>query len=331
MASHIERRKFLATLGGAAAAWPLAARAQQGAKVYRIGFLSAGSEVRPPRLWSVFVNGLRELGWIEGKNVVFDRRYADNSLDRLPALTTELVHLDVDVIVTVGTLAPLAAKRATTSIPIVMMNAGDPVGSGLVASLARPGGNVTGMSLMAPDLGGKRLELLKETLPRLSHVAIIWNAANPYSALVFNETLGAAKKLTVEIQSLEVRSPGDLDGALAATMRNHVDALVIVEDPLTFNHLNKVATFCANNRLAAIYGLREFADTGGLMTYGASQADLFRRSAEFVDKILRGFKPSDLPVQQPTKFELVINLKTAKALGLDVPPTLLARADEVIE
>ncbi len=326
----MRRRQFITLLGGAAA-WPLAARAQQAAKVYRIGFLSAGAEVRPSKPWSIFVNGLRELGWIEGKNIVFDRRHADNRLDRLPELATELVRLDVDVIVTVGTLAPLAAKRATTSIPIVMMNAGDPVGSGLVASLARPGGNVTGMSLMAPDLGGKRLELLKETLPRLSHVAIIWNAANPYSALVFDETLGAAKKLTVEIQSLEVRSPGDFDGALATTMRNRVDALVIVEDPLTFNHLNKVAEFCADNRLAAIYGLREFADAGGLMTYGASNADLFRRSVEFVDKILRGFKPSDLPVQQPTKFELVINLKAAKAIGLEVPPVLLARADEVIE
>jgi len=328
MPVNIGRRELIAALGSAAA-WPLAARAQ--VKVYRIGFLSAGAEVRPPKLWSIFMNGLRELGWVEGKNIVFDRRYADNRLDRLPELATELVRLDVDMIVTVGTLAPLAAKRATTSIPIVMINAGDPVGSGLVASLAQPGGNVMGMSLMAPDLGGKRLELLKEALPRLSHIAIIWNAANPYSALVFDETRRAAKKLTIELESLEVRSPGDFDGALATTMRNRVDALVIVEDPLTFNHLNKVAEFCADNRLAAIYGLREFADAGGLMTYGASNADLFRRSAAFVDRILRGFKPSDLPVQQPTKFELVINLKTAKALRLEVPPMLLARADEVIE
>ena len=325
------RREFITLLGGAAAAWPLVARAQQAAKVYRIGFLSAGSQVRPPKLWSIFVDGLRELGWIEGNNIVFDRRYADNRLDRLPELAKELVRLNVDVIVTVGTLAPLAAKRATTSIPIVTINAGDPVGSGLVASLARPGGNVTGMSLMAPDLGGKRLELLKEVLPQLAHVAIIWNAANPYSAIVFDETQGAAKKLTIKLQSLEVRSPGDFDGALDITIQKRVDALVVVEDPLTFNHLNKVAEFCASNRLAAIYGLREFADAGGLMTYGASNGDLFRRSVGFVDKILKGLKPSELPVQQPTKFEFVINLKTAKALGLDIPPTLLARADEVIE
>ena len=327
----IRRRQFITLLGGAAAAWPLAARAQQAAKVYRIGFLSAGAQVRPAKVWSIFVNELREVGWIEGKNIVFEQRYADNRLDRLPELATELVRLDVDVIVTVGTLAPLAAKRATTSIPIVMVNAGDPVRSGLVASLARPGGNVTGMSLMAPDLGGKRLEFLKEVLPRLSRVAVIWNATNPYSALVFDETQGAAKKLMIEIQSLEVRGPADFDGALATTTQNRVDALVIVEDPLTFNHLKKVAEFCINGRLAAMYGLREFADAGGLMTYGAGQADLFRRSAGFVDKILKGVKPSDLPVQQPTKFELVINLKTAKAIGLDVPAQLLARAGEVIE
>ena len=188
----MRRREFITLLGGAAAAVPMVARAQQAGKVYRIGYLSAGAEVRPPRLWSVFVSGLQEAGWIEGKNIEFDRRYAENELDRLPELATELVRLDVDVIVTVGTLAPMAAKRATTSIPIVMVNAGDPVGSGLVTSLARPGGNVTGMSLMAPDLGGKRLELLK-LLPALSHVAIIWNAANPYSALVFDETPAAAR------------------------------------------------------------------------------------------------------------------------------------------
>ncbi len=329
MTAFIGRREFITLLGGAAA-WPIAAGAQPG-RSYRIGFLSAGSEVRPPRLWSIFVDGLRELGWIEGGNIIFDRRYAENRLDRLPELANELVRLNVDVIVTVGTLAPLAAKRATTSIPIVTINAGDPVGSGLVASLARPGGNVTGMSLMAPDLGGKRLELVREVLPQLAHVAISWNAANPYSSIVFDETQEAAKKLTIKLHSLEVRSPSDFDGALDIAIQKRVDALVVVEDPLTFNHLTKVAEFCASNRLAAIYGLREFADAGGLMTYGASNGDLFRRSVGFVDKILKGAKPSELPVQQPTKFELVINLKTAKTLGLDIPPTLLARADEVIE
>jgi putative ABC transport system substrate-binding protein len=249
----------------------------------------------------------------------------------LPELAAELVRLNVDVILAFGTLAPLAAKRASATVPIVTANAGDPLGSGLVASLARPGGNVTGMSLMARDLGGKRLELLKEILPWLSRVAVIWNAANPYSALVFEETRGAAKTLAIELQSLEVRGPGDFDGVLDSAVRKRPDALVVVEDPLTFNHRKQIAESCAENRLPAMYGLREYADAGGLLAYGASQEDLLRRAVGFVDKILKGVKPADLPVQQPTKFELVINLKTARALGLEIPPTLLARADEVIE
>ena len=236
-----------------------------------------------------------------------------------------------DVIVAFGTLAPLAAKRATSAIPIVMANAGDPLGSGLIASLAQPGGNVTGMSLMAPDLGSKRLELLKEVVPQLSRVAVIWNAANPYSEIVFKETQVAGLTLRIEVQSLEVRGTDDFEGALDSALRKRVDALVAVEDPLTFAHLKRMANFCTENRLPGIYGLREFADAGGLMGYGANQGDLFRRTIGFVDKILKGAKPSNLPVEQPTKFELVINLKTAKALGLDVSPSLLARADEVIE
>ena len=324
----MKRREFITLLGGAVAAWPLAARAQQAGKVYRIGLFSAGGPIQSKK---ILVNGLRELGWIEGKNILFEGRFAENRLERLPGLAAELVSLDVDVIVAIGTLAPLAAKRATTTIPIVMANAGDPLGSGLVASLARPGGNVTGMSLMAPDLGGKRLELLREVLPSLSRVAVIWNAANPYSALVFEETQRAVKTLAIELQSLEVRSPDDFDGAFDSAMRQKVDALVIVEDPLTFDHLKRIAEFCADSRLPAVYGLRAFADVGGLMTYGASNADLFRRAVGYIDKILRGAKPSDLPVEQPTKFELVINLKTAKALGFDIPATVLARANEVIE
>jgi len=249
----------------------------------------------------------------------------------LPELAAELVRLNVDVILAFGTLAPLAAKRASATIPIVMANAGDPLGTGLVVSLAQPGGNVTGMSLMAPDLGGKRLELLKELLPRLSRVAVIWNAANPYSALVFEETRGAAKTLAIELQSLEVRGPDDLGVVLDSAGRKRADALVTVEDPLTFNHRKQIADSCAKNRLPAMYGLREYADAGGLMAYGANQDDLLRRAVGYVNKILKGVKPADLPVQQPTKFELIINLKTAKALGLEIPPTLLARADEVIE
>ena len=295
----MKRRNFLALVGGAAAAWPLAARAQQAGKVYRIGVFTAGAPLMS-KTWSIFIDGLKELGWTEGKNIAFEPRYAENNLARLPELAAELVRLNVDVILAFGTLAPLAAKRASATIPVVMANAGDPLGSGLVVSLARPGGNVTGMSLMAPDLGGKRLELLKEILPRLSRAAVIWNAANPYSALVFEETRGAAKTLAIELQSLEVRGPGDVE-------------------------------WCAENRLPAMYGLREYADAGGLVTYGASLEDLYRRTVGYVDKILRGVKPTDLPVQQPTKFELIINLKTAKAHGLELPPALLARADEVIE
>jgi ABC-type uncharacterized transport system substrate-binding protein len=326
----IGRRDFISLLGGAAATWPLAARAQQPGKVYRIGVFTSGAPLMS-KTWSIFIDGLKELGWTEGKNIAFEPRYAENNLDRLPELAAELVRLNVDVILAFGTLAPLAAKRASATVPIVMANAGDPLGSGLVASLARPGGNVTGMSLMAPDLGGKRLELLKEILPWLSRVAVIWNAANPYSALVFEEIRGAAKTLAIELQSLEVRGPGDFDGVLDSAVRKRADALVAVEDPLTFNHRKQIAESCAENRLPAMYGLREYADAGGLLAYGASQEDLLRRAVGFVDKILKGVKPADLPVQQPTKFELVINLKTAKALGLDMPPTLLARADEVIE
>jgi putative tryptophan/tyrosine transport system substrate-binding protein len=325
----MRRRKLMALFGVAIAAWPFGTRAQQGEKVYKIGVLSAGSS--DPGGRSIVADALRKLGYIEGKNLTFERRYAEDRLDRLPGLAAELVSVKVDVIMAAGTLAPLAAKRATSTIPIVMMAAGDPVGSGLVASLAHPGGNVTGMSLMAPDLGGKRLELLKELLPGVSRVAVLWNAANPYSALVFKETLGAARTLGVEPQSLEIREPPDLDGALEAATGQHADALIAVEDPLTVDLRKKIAEFAADHRLPAIAGVRVFADSGVLMSYGADLADIIPRSVVYVDKILKGAKPSDLPVEQPTKFELVINLKTAKSLGLTVPPLLLARADEVIE
>jgi putative ABC transport system substrate-binding protein len=274
---------------------------------------------------------LRELGWVEGENVVFERRFAENRLERLPELAADLVGLKVDVIVAGGTLAPLAAKRATSTIPIVMTDAGDPLGSGLVATLARPGGNVTGMSLMAPDLGGKRLELLKELLPGLARVAVLWNAANPYSANVFKETQGAGPVLGIEVQSLEVRGPDDLDGAFDAARKQRPDAMIAVEDPLTFTHRKRIADFEIEQQLPSLSGLKDFVAAGGLMSYGANLADLYRRAVGYVDKILKGAKPADLPVQQPTEFDLVINLQTAKALGITIPPTLLARANEVIE
>jgi putative tryptophan/tyrosine transport system substrate-binding protein len=323
----IRRRAFIAALGGAAA-WPVVARGQQAGRRYGVGFLTGSSE---NALDTAFFGALGELGWVEGKNVIVERRYAENRLERLPGLAADLVSLKVDVIAAPGTLAPLAAKQASSTTPIVMTTAGDPLGSGLVASLARPGGNVTGISLMAPDLGGKRLELLKEVLPRFARVAVLWNAANPYSALVFKETQAAGRTLGIEVQSLEVRAPDDFDGAFEAARLHRPDALITVEDPLTINHRQRVADFTVAQRLPSLYGVREFATAGGLMSYGANLIDLARRAAGYVDKILRGAKPADLPVQQPSKFELVINLKTAKALGLTMPPTLLATADEVIE
>jgi ABC-type uncharacterized transport system substrate-binding protein len=327
MAINIGRRQFIVTLGGAVA-WPLGARAQQQpGKLYSVALFSAGAFPALP----AFIDGLRVLGWIEGKNVRFISRHTENRADRLSEVAAELVRLNVDVIVTAGTLAPIAAKQATTTIPIIMAPAGDPVGTGLVSNLAHPTGNLTGLSLMAPDVSGKRLEMLKELGIRISRVAIVWNAANPYCLLVFREAKNAAQILNVELQSHEVKRPDDFESAFYAIKQQVPDGLITVEDPLTVNFQREIVNFAATNRLPAIYGVREFVQAGGLMAYGASLSDLRRRAAGYVDKILRGAKPADLPIEQPTKFELLINLKTAKALGLTVPPTLLARADEVIE
>src|SRR5262245_57447516 len=258
----MRRRDFVTLLGGATAAWSFAAPGQPTSKVYRIGRFSAGEPI--PHLRDAFVDAFQALGWVEGKNVIYEDRFAENQLDRLPALAAELVQLKVDVIAAGGTLAPLAAKRATTTIPIVMTAAGDPLGSGLVASLARPGGNVTGMSLMAPDLGGKRLELLKELLPRLSRVSVLWNAANPYSTISFKETQAAGRTLGVEIQSLEVRGPDDFDSAFEAARRQHPDGLITIEDPLTASHVRLITDFAAAHQLPALHGLRELVTLGGL-------------------------------------------------------------------
>ena len=327
----MKRRDFIFLMASATAAGPRGARAQQAEKVRKIGLLTAGSEGQVRSLHGVLRDGLRELGWIEGKTLTFEARSAEDDLDRLPVLAAELVSLDVDVIVTVGTLAPLAAKRATSTIPIVMAFSGDPVGSGLVASLAHPGSNVTGLSGMAPDLAGKRLQLLKELLPGMSRVAVLWNAANAYSAHSFKETVDAARMLAVELQSLEVRAPADIDGALEAAMSQHADALIVIEDPLTIDHQAKIAEFAIRNRLPMMAGFKMFADAGGLISYGPNPGDFVRESVGYVAKILQGAKPSDLPVEQPTRFELVINLKTAKALGLTIPPSVLGLANEVIE
>lgn len=323
----MRRRDFIGLAGWAAVVCPLVVKAQQANKVYRIGTISAGVRLNSSELQ----DSLGRLGWIEGKNLIYERRYAENRLERLPDLVAELIRLNVDVIVATGTLAPIVAKRATTTIPIVMTTAGDPLGSGLVASLAKPGGNVTGLSLMAPELAGKRLELLKEIIPGLTRVAVLWNAANPYSANVFDQTKLAAERLGIEIQSLRITSPDDLDGTLEDALRQNAAALIAVEDPLTYDNRQQIMTFAAKSGLPAISGVREFADAGGLLAYGANLADLTRRAAGYVDKILKGAKPSDLPVEQPTKFDFVVNLKTAKSLGLGISPAILAGANEVIE
>jgi len=327
----INRRTFLCGLTLGTLSAPLAAKAQQPGKVARIGVLSFGSATPGSHIDEAFRQQLRELGYVEGQNIVIEYRWAEGRAERLPDLAAELVRLKVDVIVAGGTPPPLAAKHATRTIPIVMAAAGDPVGSGLVASLARPGGNVTGLSTFTPELAGKRLQLLKEVVPGVSRVAVLWNAANPYAVLNMRETEAAAQTLGVQVQSLEVRGPDDFENALPAAIRGRAGALIVVDDPLTFAYRMRIADFAARNRLPAMYGFREFAEAGGLTAFGANLADLYRRAATYVDKILKGAKPSDLPVEQPTKFELVINMKTAKALGLTIPQSLLLRADQVIE
>jgi putative ABC transport system substrate-binding protein len=327
----MQRRKFITLLGGAAAAWPLAARAQQSPVVARIGLLSPFSPSTAAVWHKAFLQGLHDLGWVEGKNISIEYRYADGREDRLPDLATDLVRLNVNVIVTTVNTDTLAAKNATRTIPIVMASAGDPVGGGLVASLARPGGNITGLSQIAPDLAGKRLQLLKEIIPRLGHVAVIWNPQGTTSPIAWREIQLPAQELSVKLQSLPITGPDDFDKAFEDAALAHVDALIILPDPLFAGNLTRLAKLAAKNRIPSMFHLREYADHGGLIVYGVDRTDQFRHAAAYVDRILRGTTPADLPVEQPTKFELVINLKTAKALGLTIPPTLLAQADEVIE
>jgi putative tryptophan/tyrosine transport system substrate-binding protein len=325
----VKRREFIALVGGATA-WPLAARAQL-ANLRAIGYLHPSSSAQAQLFGRVLFDALSELGWTEGKNIAVERRYADNRLERLHEVAAELARLNVEVILAAGTLGPVAAKQATSTIPIVMTAAGDPLGTGLVASLARPGGNVTGMSLMVPDIGEKRLGLLKELLPGLSRAAVLWNAANPYSAIVFKEIQMTGPKLGIAVQSLQVRGPDDFDGAFDAVRKERPDALITIEDPLTVSYRDRIAQFTTADKFPSLHGLREFVTAGGLMSYGANIADLYRRAAGYVDKILKGAKPADLPVQQVTNVRLIVNLKTAKSLGLTIPLPLLGRADEVIE
>src|SRR2546427_2922141 len=307
------------------------AEAQQPKKVPRIGYLNPGSSPsRPDPRIEAFQLGLRELGYVEGKDIVIERRYAEARLDRLREMARDLVHLKVDVIFAVGTPSVEAAKDATQTIPIVI-SSGDPVGSGHVASLARPGGKITGLTNLTPELAGKRLELLKETVPKLSRVAVLWNPDSPASALRMREAEVAARSLHLELHSAEARSPNDLESAFSAMKRERAGALITLRGPLIVNQLNRIVDLAANRRLPAMYDDRSNVQAGGLMSYGANQADLDRRAAIYVDKIFKGAKPADLPVEQPTKFELIINLKTAKQIGLTIPPNVLARADKVIK
>ena len=325
---RLKRREFL-TLLGAAGAWPLAARAQQ-PRLPTVGF--AGATPSTYSQWvAAFVQRLRELAWIDGRNLAIEYRWAEGRNERYAEAAAELVRLKVDVIVTAATPATLAAKQATSAIPIVFVAAGDPVGSGLVASLARPGGNVTGLSVQAPDLVGKRLELLREVVPGLHRLAIMGNVGNPSTVLELGEVQAVAGTLGLEVDTLEIRGAQDIAPAFEALKGHADDALYVCIDPLVNTHRVRVNTLALAARLPTMHMSREGVEGGGLMSYGANIPDLFRRAGDYVDKILRGAKPSDLPVEQPTKFDLVINLTTAKALGLEIPPALLARADEVIE
>jgi putative ABC transport system substrate-binding protein len=327
------RRAFIGTVAGGLLAAPLAAEAQQAAKIARIGYL-AGSLAGNPHLPEAFRQGLRDLGYVEGRTVVIEYRDAEGKLERLPALAVELVALKVDVILAGGTPQALAAKQATRTLPIVFAAHADPVGSGLVTSLARPGGNVTGLSLLAPELVGKRLERLKQAVPGVNRVAVLWEPG-AYVELterdILKETEVAARALGVRLQFVEARGPADFDRAFSDMTRARAGALTVLPSTMFIIERRRLVDLAAKNRLPSVYTSREYVDAGGLMSYGPSIADLFRRAATYVDKILKGAKPGDLPVEQPTKFELVINLKTAKALGLTIPPSVLSRADEVLQ
>jgi len=326
------RRAFIGTLAGGLLAAPFAAEAQQAGKVYRVGHLSAGSRESYEPLLPAFLRRLRELGWVEGQNLIFEWRWADGKNERLPALAAELLQRKVDLIVAPTEPAALAAKNATSSVPIVMIFVGDPVGSKLVASLARPAGNVTGTTFTPTlEILGKRLALLKEAVPQASRVAILSNPANPSHARELREVEAAARPLRLQLHRLDARGPEEFDSVFAAMVRERADGLLIFVDSLFGIHRTRLAELAAQHRLPTMHGVREFVVAGGLMSYGLNLVEYVEGAAFYVDKILKGAKPADLPIGQPTKFELVINLKTAKALGLTIPQSLLGRADEIIQ
>ena len=314
----------------ALAACGAVALAQQPGKVHRIGFLSTVSPSTNAARMEAFRQGLRELGYVEGKNIVIEWRYAEGEDDRLPSSAAELVRLKVDLIVTVGSPVTRDAKQATVTIPIVMAQDTDPVGNGFVASLARPGGNITGLATLAPEISGKQLELLKEIVPKLSRVTVLGTSSRPGNAQLVKETQLAAGAFGVKLQYLDVLSSKDIETVFRAASKGRAEAVLVLGGPVINSHRTQIANLAVKNRLPAIYERAEFMDAGGLMFYGASITDLYRRAATYVDKILKGTKPADLPVEQPIKFDFIINLKAAKQIGLTIPPNVLARADKVI-
>jgi putative ABC transport system substrate-binding protein len=324
------RRQLLLALGACALAAPFASRAQQ-QRVYRIGFLGNSTAALEANLVGPFREGLRELGYVEGRNIVIEYRWAEGKYERFPALIAELVARKVEVIVTAGTPAALAVQRAAATIPLVMVAVGDPVGTGLVASLARPGGNSTGLTSIAPDLEGKRMELLREIVPKLARVSFLLNPDNAFHVGSEKQARAAAQVLHLDVQFIGVRADSDFDHAFDAIARERPDAFIVLADRVFLHNRGRIVDFAARNRLPAVYPYRELVEAGGLMSFGPNYAEMHRRAAVYVDKILKGAKPSDLPVEQPTKFELIINPKSAKAIGLTIPQSLLLRADEVIQ
>jgi len=323
----MRRREFMTVLGGAAVAWPLAAHAQQPGKVWRMGFIAHGHE----SFYDALFEGLREYGYEEGRNLIVERRYAQGQAERFKEFAAEMVRLNVDIIIVVTTPAALAVKKATTTIPIVHPNAIDPLNTGLIASLAHPGGNLTGGAQLTAEVSAKRLEILKRVVPRLSRVAALWNPANPALVFSWKETQGAARALGVTLQSHEVQGPKNFAAAFAMTADERPDALLVLQDAVTMQQRNEIIDFAIQKRLPSMFQEKGWAVAGGLMSYGENLPSMYRRAAYFVDRIFKGAKPADLPVEQATKFDMVLNLKTAKAIGLTIPDSVLVLADEVIE